>query len=46
MERKLQLLETYSFRSQETHAYFVEDNLEQNKFHILKFTRQPGGQIV
>ena len=29
MERKLYLLETYSSRSQETHPYFVEDNLEQ-----------------
>ena len=33
MERKLQLLEIYSSRSQETHPYFVEDNLEQNNFH-------------
>ena len=32
MERKLQLLETYS--SQETHPYFVENNLEQNNFHL------------
>ena len=33
MKRKLQLLEIYSSRSQETHPYFVEDNLEQNNFH-------------
>ena len=33
MERKLQLLETYSSRSQETHPYFVEDDLEQNNFY-------------
>ena len=33
MERKLQLFETYSSRSQKTHPYFLEDNLEQNNFH-------------
>ena len=33
MERKLYLLETYSSRSQETHPYFVQDNLEKNNFH-------------
>ena len=33
MERTLQFLEIYSSRSQETHPYFVEDNLEQNNFH-------------
>ena len=33
MEIKLYLSETYSSRSQETHLYFVEDNLEQNNFH-------------
>ena len=33
MERKLDLLETCSSRSQETYPYFVEDNLEQNNFH-------------
>ena len=33
MERKLQLLETYSSRSRETHLYFAEDNLEQTNFH-------------
>ena len=33
MEITLELLETYSSRSQETHPYFVEDNLEQNNFH-------------
>ena len=34
MERKLQLLETYSSRSQETHPYFVENKLDQNNFHF------------
>ena len=33
MERKLELLETCSSRSQETYPYFVEDNLEQSNFH-------------
>ena len=34
MERKLYLLETCCFRSQETHPYSVENNLEQNNFHF------------
>ena len=33
MERKLDLLETCSSRSHETHPYFLEDNIKQNKFY-------------